>query len=65
MIPKTLTVLFALGVGLMAAGIVLGANPSSEKVIQHGHELFTHSCTPCHGYGPGDDGRAMLPGPRH
>ncbi len=61
--PKTLTVLFALGVGLAAADRVVGADSPDEKAIQHGHEVFTHSCAPCHGYGPGDDGRAMLPGP--
>jgi mono/diheme cytochrome c family protein len=27
-----------------------------------GQAKFEHSCTPCHGAGVGDDGRAMLPG---
>ncbi len=27
-----------------------------------GKAKFDHSCAPCHGKGPGDDGRDMLPG---
>jgi mono/diheme cytochrome c family protein len=27
-----------------------------------GKAKFDHSCAPCHGKGPGDDGRNMLPG---
>jgi len=30
--------------------------------VQRGKATFEHSCAPCHGTGPGDDGRAMLPG---
>ena len=37
---------------------------SAQKLdsVEMGSEKFQHSCEPCHGQGPGDDGRAMLPG---
>jgi (+)-pinoresinol hydroxylase len=30
--------------------------------IERGRTVYQYHCTPCHGPGPGDDGRAMLPG---
>jgi len=30
--------------------------------VDRGKAKFDHSCAPCHGKGPGDDGRDMLPG---
>lgn len=33
-----------------------------RDAIERGDAKFQHSCAPCHGDGPGDDGRAMLPG---
>jgi mono/diheme cytochrome c family protein len=33
-----------------------------DAAVQRGQAKFEHSCEPCHGRGPGDDGRAMLPG---
>jgi len=33
-----------------------------ESAVARGDAKFQHSCAPCHGDGPGDDGRAMLPG---
>lgn len=32
-------------------------------MIQKGNAVFQHTCAPCHGYGPGNDGRALLPAP--
>lgn len=33
-----------------------------DPAVARGMAKFEHSCAPCHGRGPGDDGRAMLPG---
>lgn len=33
-----------------------------DPAVARGMSRFQHSCAPCHGRGPGDDGRAMLPG---
>jgi (+)-pinoresinol hydroxylase len=30
--------------------------------VERGRVTYQYHCTPCHGPGPGDDGRAMLPG---
>jgi mono/diheme cytochrome c family protein len=38
------------------------ANGQDEAAVQRGDAKFQHSCAPCHGDGPGDDGRQMLPG---
>jgi mono/diheme cytochrome c family protein len=40
-------------------GVAIGA-PAQDA--DRGRMRFEHSCEPCHGDGPGDDGRAMLPG---
>lgn len=38
------------------------ANAQAPASAQRGKAKFEHSCAPCHADGPGDDGRAMLPG---
>jgi mono/diheme cytochrome c family protein len=50
--------------GLVIAVVVLGswASCAPAQDAQRGQAKFEHSCAPCHGDGPGDDGRAMLPG---
>ncbi|HZF30270.1 MAG TPA: cytochrome c [Gammaproteobacteria bacterium] len=48
----------------IAALTLLFASAASaqQTAVQRGDAKFQHSCTPCHGAGVGDDGRAMLPG---
>lgn len=52
----------------LAAAVFLGsaatasAADSKAAVVQHGGEVFARWCAPCHGKGPGDQGRANLPG---
>ncbi len=48
----------ALALGI-AATVAAGAQ---QTAAERGKAKFEHSCEPCHGDGPGDDGRAMLPG---
>lgn len=43
----------------LAAAVSTSAQPTA---VERGKAKFEHSCAPCHGDGPGDDGRAMLPG---
>ena len=38
------------------------ASGQDAAAVARGDAKFQHSCAPCHGDGPGDDGRAMLPG---
>jgi len=45
-----------------ALALALGATCARAQDAQRGQAKFEHSCAPCHGDGPGDDGRAMLPG---
>jgi mono/diheme cytochrome c family protein len=45
---------------LAIATNVVSAEDSAA--IQRGMIKFQHSCAPCHGSGPGNDGRAALPG---
>jgi mono/diheme cytochrome c family protein len=45
---------------IFAAGTA--AVNAQDAAVQRGDAKFQHSCAPCHGPGPGDDGRAMLPG---
>jgi mono/diheme cytochrome c family protein len=50
---------------LLAAGALVLASWAACVAAQdaeRGQAKFEHSCAPCHGDGPGDDGRAMLPG---
>ena len=35
---------------------------AQDTAAERGKAKYQHSCAPCHGDGPGDDGRAMLPG---
>jgi mono/diheme cytochrome c family protein len=35
---------------------------AQDAAATRGNAVFNHSCAPCHGRGPGDNGRAMLPG---
>jgi len=46
--------------GWLLAGAA--AVTAQESAVQRGSAKFQHSCAPCHGDGPGDDGHAMLPG---
>jgi mono/diheme cytochrome c family protein len=51
--------------GLAALVLVASAGMAFAQVsgsVERGRAKFEHSCAPCHGDGPGDDGRAMLPG---
>jgi mono/diheme cytochrome c family protein len=48
----------ALALGL---SVVAGVG-AQQSAADRGKAKFEHSCEPCHGDGPGDDGRAMLPG---
>jgi mono/diheme cytochrome c family protein len=50
----------AMSLVLICASIPLRAQEGTA--IERGNAKFQHSCAPCHGPGPGDDGRAMLPG---
>ena len=50
---------------LCAAALLACASVSQAQepaAVERGRAKFEHSCEPCHGEGPGDDGRAMLPG---
>jgi mono/diheme cytochrome c family protein len=49
-------VVFLLAMTLVATA----GEPAADA--QRGKVRFARSCAPCHGSGPGDDGRAMLPG---
>ncbi len=55
-----------LGRAIGFAGVIVlvgavTANAQGPDPVQRGKGVFQHSCAPCHGVGPGDDGRAMLP----
>jgi mono/diheme cytochrome c family protein len=45
-----------------AAIIGFAAAAQDTSSVQRGKAKFEASCAPCHAAGPGDDGRAMLPG---
>lgn len=48
---------------VLALGIAATAAAGAQQTAaERGKAKFEHSCEPCHGDGPGDDGRAMLPG---
>lgn len=56
---------FACVAGL--AGLIFVAEPPAAvaqdaDAVQRGQAKYLHTCAPCHGRGPGDDGRKMLPG---
>jgi mono/diheme cytochrome c family protein len=48
------------GAFLFAATSAVQAGDTSA--VQRGNAKFQRSCAPCHGAGPGNDGRAALPG---
>ena len=35
---------------------------SAQDQVALGRATFVHTCAPCHGSGPGDDGKPLLPG---
>jgi mono/diheme cytochrome c family protein len=57
---KTRTVIDCAAVAAVAFGFAVAAG--AQTAVERGKAKFEHSCAPCHGDGPGDDGRAMLPG---
>jgi len=56
---KTARLMFACSV-LLCSVPALAQEP--DAAAERGRAKFQHSCAPCHGRGPGDDGRALLPG---
>jgi mono/diheme cytochrome c family protein len=48
--------------GLLGATVAFTAAAQDTPSVERGRTKFTLACAPCHGAGPGDDGRAMLPG---
>ena len=53
-------------IGYISALLLLALSTSvaaqNAGNAERGQAKFDHSCKPCHGAGPGDDGRPMLPG---
>ncbi len=52
-------------IGLAAfafAASAAAASAQNNALVEQGRAKFQRTCAPCHGAGPGDDGRAMLPG---
>jgi mono/diheme cytochrome c family protein len=48
---------------LVVLAVATSAVRAEESAaIQRGMIKFQHTCAPCHGAGPGNDGRAALPG---
>ena len=50
------------GLAVAALALALWSPCASAQDTERGKARFEHSCAPCHGDGPGDDGRVMLPG---
>ena len=42
--------------------VALTSVHAQTTAVERGKAKFEHTCAPCHAAGPGDDGRAMLPG---
>jgi len=59
---KTRTCLAVIGSVAVVAALVNVTASAQDSAVARGDAKFQHSCAPCHGDGPGDDGRAMLPG---
>jgi len=55
---KTIGLLPAAAV-ILIAGSVAAQTPD---LVATGKAKFAYACAPCHGAGPGDDGKPMLPG---
>ncbi|MEO6339231.1 MAG: cytochrome c [Caulobacteraceae bacterium] len=51
--------MIALAVGLAVAA---GGAAHAQDTVALGKARFAYNCAPCHGPGPGDDGKPMLPG---
>jgi mono/diheme cytochrome c family protein len=47
---------------LCAFGAIGNAYADDTTAVQRGNVKFQRSCAPCHGAGPGNDGRRALPG---
>jgi len=56
---RVLTTSALVAIGLLASA---AASAQNADAIARGKAKFEYMCAPCHGDGPGDDGRAMLPG---
>jgi mono/diheme cytochrome c family protein len=56
---SAMTAKMIMSIALVAA---IDVHAQSQGDFDRGRARFEHSCEPCHGDGPGDDGRAMLPG---
>ena len=57
--------LLACAVGLLGSLAVSGTSvvkADDTSAVQRGNIKFQRTCAPCHGAGPGSDGRAALPG---
>ena len=51
------------GLLLVAAlSLTAGAASAQDALVQRGAVVFQKWCAPCHGDGPGNDGRKSLPG---
>ena len=46
---------------IYGAGFEASYAQDADSIVR-GNEKFQHTCAPCHGPEPGDDGRTMLPG---
>jgi mono/diheme cytochrome c family protein len=51
-----------IGIAVCALWLCVSASAQQRSAVERGNAKFQHSCAPCHAAGPGDDGRAMLPG---
>ena len=47
---------------LLVVVATVGAAAEDNGAAQRGKVKYQHTCSPCHGSGPGDDGRPQLPG---
>jgi mono/diheme cytochrome c family protein len=50
------------GVALAAQLVTAQVSAQDSAAITSGKQVFAIQCAPCHGTGPGDFGKAMLPG---
>ncbi len=49
-------------VAILWVAATASANAQDASAVQRGNIKFQRTCAPCHGAGPGNDGRAALPG---
>ena len=52
----------ALAALISGAAVASASAADNKALVAHGQEVFGRWCAPCHGKGPGDSGRATLPG---